>query len=616
MAAIRGYPKTRFQLIDQSQIPTIPVEQVYENIAIVMVAYTSDKGSEGWEMIRGLDNFTRAKGGISFEKHGQTQLTIAEILRSGGIIFGKRMVSSDATLANATIRARVVQVDGVSYVYTYAVSAPNVGNLSAAAEAGYANFDSTNEETMDFPLFTITATGRGATSLMFRLNPEYSGSRRSNVLRYTCEVYENNEKIDNVVGSLHPDYVVDNISQNLQNKINANSDQIRCKLHIDAVYAFARCLLKTATINGESTTIEELMNHDLIFGVDKLGGAMLGGVVGAAVDADNSSDEWNANKPSDIADYVYDVSSPNGILLTNGSYGKMGTAPVKNTDEYTQLLLGAWGKNTDSEQYDPVIYDLDAFKPDAVFGCNYPVAVNNAIIDVADFRGDIVFFADLGIDKFTLTDILDAADYLNKSRFCAVYHNSFNVIDRFTKKEITVTMPYLLASRFVKHIDGGVARPFAGIANELTFPEIISGTINFLPYITPNDDQKQKLANACVNYLNYYDGLAVMETTYVNYEDYTRLSFLHNILAIQEVIKAIRSRCPRVRYTFLDGDDLERYIEDARQVIRNYTTNFEDIDIEYMADETYEANNIFYATIEVNFHEFIQEEFFKVIAIG
>jgi hypothetical protein len=35
-----------------------------------------------------------------------------------------------------------------------------------------------------------------------------------------------------------------------------------------------------------------------------------------------------------------------------------------------------------------------------------------------------------------------------------------------------------------------------------------------------------------------------------------------------------------------------------------------------MADEAYESNNIFYATIVVRFRNFIQEEYFKIIAIN
>ena len=191
----RGYPKTRFQLIDQTYIPELPVETV-NNQAIIMVAYTSDKGSEGWQMIRGLSNFTKTKGGINYEKHGQAQLTIAQVLRSGGLIFGKRMVSDDATLANATIRVRVVQSDDVSYVYTYMTAATGAQNLREAAQSGGANFDYNDEDATDFPLFTIAAAGRGGSSIYFRIVPEYSNSRSTTVLRYTCEVYEDGELLD------------------------------------------------------------------------------------------------------------------------------------------------------------------------------------------------------------------------------------------------------------------------------------------------------------------------------------------------------------------------------------------------------------------------------------
>ena len=124
------------------------------------------------------------------------------------------------------------------------------------------------------------------------------------------------------------------------------------------------------------------------------------------------------------------------------------------------------------------------------------------------------------------------------------------------------------------------------------------------------------LADASINYISYYDGTPVMETMYTNNDEYTQLSYLHNILAIQEIIKVIRARCPRTRYTFLDGDDLEEYITDAQNIIKQYSTNFRSIDIQYMADEKYESNNIFYATIVVQFKNFIQEEYFKIIAIS
>ena len=103
---------------------------------------------------------------------------------------------------------------------------------------------------------------------------------------------------------------------------------------------------------------------------------------------------------------------------------------------------------------------------------------------------------------------------------------------------------------------------------------------------------------------------------YCNSEEYTQLTYLGNILLIQELIRIIRTRCPRTRYTFLDGEDLEDYIKDAQAIVNQYSSMFKSISIQYMADEAYESNNIFYATIVVQFRNFIQEEYFKVIAIS
>ena len=94
-----------------------------------------------------------------------------------------------------------------------------------------------------------------------------------------------------------------------------------------------------------------------------------------------------------------------------------------------------------NNNFDPVIYDLDRYKVDAIFDCAYPMVVKNAIIDMVDFRGDMVFLADLGVGLSNLDSVLETADQITKSKYVAIYHNSFNIIDDFTKKEITVTMP-------------------------------------------------------------------------------------------------------------------------------------------------------------------------------
>ena len=611
----KGYPRSRFDIVDQTQVQEITTASLAAPNAVIMATYTSDKGSEEWEMMYGLTDFSKRKGGIGYLKHGLPQLLVAEVLRNGGYVFGKRMVSSDATLANVTIKARIVTVDDVNYVYIYTSSSTSAGKLEEAAIDGKGDYNIGAEDNTDFPLFTITAAGRGASNIFIRISPEYSNSKSSSYIRYNLEVWEDQELLESILFTMNPDIVLQDISQSIQYKVFANSGQIQCKMFEDGIYGLVMALAKTATLNGEAIPASTLVDYDFINGKTRRGNVALGGIITAEVDDESGTDLWTDNKPSDIENF-YDLAGNSMIPLSNGSYGTSTAAPVNNPTEYERLLLGAWGKNKDSQQYDQRIYDLDYFKPTAVIDCAYPVSVKNAIIDLCDYRGDLVFFADLGTKYDDLSSIITASQEINTSRFVAIYHNYFNMINPYTKKEITVTMPFLLAKRLVNHVSGGVGRPFAGLANDIYFPEIIINSVNFLPVEVPGEDQKQKLVDSNINYLSYYDGTAVMETMYCNSEDYTQLSYLHNIMLVQEIIRTIRSRCPRTRYTFLDGEDLERYIEDAQYVINEYNSFFRSITIQYMADEAYESNNIFYATIVVRFRNFIQEEYFKIIAIN
>ena len=313
---------------------------------------------------------------------------------------------------------------------------------------------------------------------------------------------------------------------------------------------------------------------------------------------------------------LYDLTNPVGIPLVNGSFGTMTANPMSNPAEMEKMLLAAFGKDTESDLFDSIIYDLDAYKIDAIFDCGWPVSVKNAIIDLVDFRGDMAYLCDIGTKANTLSLIKEAAAGIHSSNYTALYHNYFKILDPFTKKEITVTMPYMLIDKLTSHISKGVGRPFAGIANNIYFTNIVENSVNFYPVEIPGINQKQELVDANINYLSMYDGVPVMETMYVNDTSHTQLSYLHNIMAIQEIIKLIRTRCPRTRYTFLDGDDLETYISDVQSIIKEYSTNFKSISCEYMADEAYEQNNIFYAVLKVQFKNFIQEEYFKIIAIS
>jgi hypothetical protein len=119
-----------------------------------------------------------------------------------------------------------------------------------------------------------------------------------------------------------------------------------------------------------------------------------------------------------------------------------------------------------------------------------------------------------------------------------------------------------------------------------------------------------------VNYATYIGEDLVIETEYTIQEKYTQLSFLNNVLGVQEVVRAIRSRCPIIRYSFINGEDLDRYKADIQGVIANYSSNFKSLTFDYVSDSQYTNNKIFYAAIKVGFRDFIQTEWFKVTAIN
>ena len=185
---MKGYPKSRFEIVNQTQVQAINTNAPSNNVALYLQPYTSNKGTENWELLTSFEGFTDAKGGMSFLKHGQAQLSVAQALKSGAYVLGKRLVSEDATLANTTIWAKVTRTTSNCEVCFYAESKNNCVTF----EDTYKDIevptieakDFTDGKSVDIPLFTVAPMGRGESLLFFRLNPEYSSSRNRNNVEY------------------------------------------------------------------------------------------------------------------------------------------------------------------------------------------------------------------------------------------------------------------------------------------------------------------------------------------------------------------------------------------------------------------------------------------------
>lgn len=615
------YPSTTFKIDDESAIATVAAVTDSVDRPIFMCGFSSDKGPEDYRTVVGSTFFDLYGTTPSFKNHGQTLLQAAAIINAGGKVFSKRIVAEDARLANigvvANVKKVIVQKTDTNGNPLYqntsggetidptgntpimvqkcgiALSLKTVNiagdGITAMAATFLADNAHTNQDGEDghYPLFLISDNGRGVSNKKFRIYPDTSANRPVSYVKYILEVQEDIAGVlttlETMSFTMNPDIISNNANISLQTVVQNNSNQIRCKMFDNEINAFIE---NVSYIIGDKNNTFEV--SDILYGND---------VYGKSID-------------KIIVDTTVNLSNAYGTSLIGGDNGAFGTTPISAATYASELVKVFNGTADDT------IYDLDNNRIDVIFDANFPALVKRAIEGLVNFREDCLYFRDLGTGLASVDEIILANTNSYASRFCATYHNSWDVIDPYTKKQITVTCMYSLVTNFVKHFLNGRSRPFAGQKYEVTFPSVIDGTVNFIPKKTPSVDQKQDLDSVRINYAAYYSGLLVMETLYTSQTLFSQLSYLSNILNIQELIKAIRVKCPKIRYDFADGTELAKYKADVNSVINSFTSQYEDIYMDYVADATYVSNKIFYAVIYVKLRNFFQAESFKIVAIA
>lgn len=604
-------PGFKYEIIDNSTTPVIP--KIESQMPLFLTAFSADKGPEEMVIVNS-DNFFNLFGTDKnyYVKHGQPLLQAAAIVESGGTLLAKRVVAEDATLANITIVAKVTEreeqkrneegeliyVDSIGHETTeasgntsvmikkcvikyepvYTASAKNMNEVVINGE------DQAGDS--EFPIFTITDNGRGLSKKKIRISPDYTESRKKEYMKYSIDIIEDNEILETIPFCFDPDISESNENRSLQNVINKFSSQLKCRLYEDQVFGL---LEKVASIAGE--TVEYYKNNDILFGKERKAIPM------ANIEIDLTSDENNLS-------YIY------GLELKEGSNGEFGEAPFGKT-QYNKALV-----NFFNGKFDDKIYDLDNYKLDLIVDANYPAEVKREIERLVTFREDLFYIRDLGIGLKNIDDIIAADAESLKNKFCATYLTSYDIIDPYTRKQVPVTIGYTLAKLLIRHFDNGRTRPLAGELYGMVLSDAIEGTVNFIPKVTPSYDQKEQLLEARINYASYFDNKLILETLFTSQELQTQFSYINNVLAVQEIVKALRTRCPKTRYSFIDGEDLETYKEDVNMVLSKYTSNFKTLKMTYLQDQAMVSNNIFYAAIEVTFRNFVQTEYFKIYALS
>lgn len=465
-----------------------------------------------------------------------------------------------------------------------------------------------------FPIMTIAEIGRGSSKKSFTLTPENAISKNLSFMYYTMNIIEDGATIETIRFSMLPDTIYNGqcIDLNMVASSNLNFTQAHC--YEDTVMEF----IKTVAVASGAADEEEYSTYDFIYGTLRKGTALPG------IEIDESGLAMNSMEVS--------------LISPADADGSFGSSPALNKPELiTEKLLAFYkdeapassvGQYTELDATDD-IYDLDSYQIDAVYDANLDIRVKDAIVDLANYRGDFVFFRDHGngavkgatapkdyldvasrIDGTYYQEMLSDEDYvLPKSTYVSDWVQSYSVINPYDMKEIDVTINYDLSANMIPHILNQVNVPYAGKRNNAVITSIIKDSINYKPRVTPSANEKEELEDIKCNFGSYYKDSFVIETLWTSQEDYTQLSFINNVMAVQKVIKALRVHFPSIRYQFItSSEDLQAYTTNINEFLSSYTNMFAELRFEYIQDSVAAANKIYRAALYFRFNDFAQGE--------
>jgi len=613
-------PESKISIKDNSASKTIETTVAYDG-PVFLIAAPSSKGIEDMQVIEpsteGITFFNKYGKKPSFVKYGQELLTAAILAQKEAKIIFKRIVAPNSTLANIVIYGQIItsqvqktNTDGYSlFVDTLTgeetiISEGNKPLMDTIVKLKYTGKSFSNiknikelstivkstldEENKIYPLFVIVDNGRGESLKRIRISSDYTVSKRLSYMKYSLEVIESSEVLETLNFTSNADIEEYEKNMSIKTVITQYSEQIKCDLFESYWEMMAEELSKLTGLD-----FEYLMNVDLFNCKDRTGVPLTG---------------LSLDKSTGYANLSYAF----GLTLDNGTNGSFGSFPI-NTDSYKDELVKFF-----TGQLTTDIYDIDNFKIDLIPDAAYPLPVKKAITNLVSFRLDPFYFRDMGIlDNTNYSDIIGEGEtYLSNDQntmFSATYPLYYDIIDPFSKKQITVTSVLELCENALVHFKNSRSCPFAGLKFGIKFPRCILGTENFRPINLPEVKQRDNFIDIRLNYAVKYDEVLVQDTEITSYDDITEASYISNIFNLQKVIKDIRTLCPSTRYTFIEEKDLEDYQETIEnRVLSKNRANFVKLELVYLQDATAKQNKVFLAALNVEFKDFVAQEQFQI----
>lgn len=652
------FPGTLMKWHDHSQRANrIPVD-LGKNAPLFMTSSAFDRGTEDLIEIYGED-FGAMYGTMSFDKYGQVSIQAQNLIDNGGKLFVKRLVAPDSSLANVIITVTVDAVqkmvqrrddNGLLLYYTddtesemttkvtaYPVKDPvyldengnetteitdtpvNVASLKWEAQSveevtgtsfadAYNTVKTAAKNLSDenvFALIPIVDNGRGASNKSIRFMPDYMTSRGAGRSFYTYTIYDNNKKIEEKSITLDPDKIYNEKNYGLNDK-----KCIQAKGFVDEA-EYARLITAISDITME--------DPEVVKAYDLFNGANLRGQVVDSIVIDSDS---------------VDLNSPQGITLANGDNGSFTDAPMLDEDG-REALFDAMVEFYDGT-FSPMIYDVDQHQVALILDAAFPNRVKDAIGKLVAFRKDCMFFRDIGVGHTTFADIFEQVNNLpeipwdeyenatitndrkttDNTKFFSNYVTSYEIEDPNTHKYIEVTMLYDMAAILPMHLMKAPNSPFAGTSNGFVLESAIEGTINFVPLNTPNANQRTAMEDLRANYAIFQDDQCVVQSLYTCQPPKSQLDWINNVIAIEHIMRVVRNRCPKSRYTLSEGRGLDNYAKDVSNVLEEYESLFDILRFVFTQNELQADQKIFAASIEFAFQNWAQTEYFDLYAIN
>lgn len=557
------YPLDTYKINDNTKTRNLSSQN---SGPVFFAPFVSDKGIDG--VIKTWNDrgrFREEFGDSDISVHGQSFAQCENILDGGCVLKAIRITAKNAINSNIAV---VLNIKTVSEQKTNAagellykdattgedttVSAGNEPIMIKKAVCKHVlktfdkpttnkdNFDAllrtlfkegNASEGVDIPLFGAVCRGKGAYGNMyrFRLTPDVRSDIGLQNRRYNFTLFKNENGLEQVGVTLRcstSPYAKDreNHSLFIQDVIEINGSPILLRA-IPESYAKAIEILHPILLQEDPQIREDQV--DILTFVD-----------------------GNMNKYKNISidpDSV-DFTIPEGIGLDRGDDGDFKRTNINRDDAINERLISLFKGDIDKS-----INDRKRLSFQLLLDANFPLEVKREMVNLHSRRKeDFVLIT----DGNKLMTVANAKSFLKEefdidNRAIATYINNFDIIENNTRKIITVTTPYLISKLLPRHIlERGNQTPFAGL--DITLDEyIVPDSIR--PAMDEIDEKE--ICDLNGNFIHEEGGKTIFATILTRQKETSELSYLQNILVLNDILDDLRELSSIFRYKFTGSSD-------------------------------------------------------------